>query len=55
MKDFLWYFRCMIFSFLKRKQHEAINREYEWYKYLVLCYASSFFNRFFKSKNNIPF
>ena len=55
MKEFLWYFRCMISLFFKRKKHEEIHIEYEWYKYLVGCYLSSFFRRFFKSKNDIPF
>ena len=57
MKNFIWNIKCMLSAKKYRKQHESMEREYQWYKYLVMYDISHFFARFrFKStKGEIPF
>ena len=57
MKNFIWNIKCMLSAKKYRKQHESMEREYQWYKYLVMYDINHFFARFrFKSaKREIPF
>lgn len=57
MDEFIWYLRCMIYARRYRKEHETMENQYQWYKYLVIYEIHSFFSRFrfWKRKDNLPF
>jgi hypothetical protein len=40
-----------------RKEHETMENQYQWYKYLVIYEIHSFFSRFrfWKRKGDLPF
>jgi hypothetical protein len=57
MDEFIWHLRCMISARKYRKEHETMENQYQWYKYLVICEIHSFFSRFrfWKRKGDLPF
>lgn len=57
MNEFIWHLQWMISVYKYRKEHETMENEYQWYKYLVIVEIKSFFKqfRFWKCKGELPF
>lgn len=58
MKEFVWNCQCLYNAWKYRKEHETMEHQYQWYRYLVLFDLEKFFKRFKfwnKEKNDLPF